>query len=176
MFNLPEPHEIPHGKTHWIVMGGIKECLPAHCDAYMSHEDAVGAVENIYDVCIDDDYVWFCDRYSYPALLRETPVSMWGYDFDGLIFVPLSLFTEREKEIICRQDEVLVSTEECRALWDKFEDLESDEDVAVKGAHLFGNEYVSIEPCTCGEPWIHSEMVDQYQIQEWLDWLDEEDE
>lgn len=32
--------------------------------------------------------------------------------------------------------------------------------------------YASIEECNCGEPWVH-EMADKYQIQEWLDWLEE---
>jgi len=109
MFRLPEPHENPHGKIHYIFGYGTVGCIPDTLEVFMSQEDAIEFFATLFDDLPEN------------TLRRYV----------------------RELSEFWRVDMPVINVAE-------------------------------ISECDCGEPWIHSEDVDQYQIQEWLDWLDEE--
>jgi hypothetical protein len=75
----------PMGKTHYIAMGGNHGCLPDNCSAYTSLDDAIGALDSIYELTESQltDLHEFSDGYSSTELNQgENPDDSDDYEYD----------------------------------------------------------------------------------------------
>lgn len=112
MFELPEAHENPLGKIHYIFSYGTSGCIPDTLECFTSKEGAVDFFELLFD------------------------------------YLPENTLKRLSKEL-----------DECWCV----------------GMPVTC--YASISECDCGEPWAHTDSYpDRYEVQDWLDWLDEEDQ
>jgi hypothetical protein len=153
-------------------MGGIKGCLPAHCDAYTDLESAVDSAQQIYD----------CNEYAITVvdgiirdseyLIEHMPVALKRdryLDLEDFHFVPFDVSAIHWNGKVIPGDIL-------NKAWDDHVDSVDDTAInlfdvlytehGIKGNHFFGNEYISISECGCPTPWIHSEMGD---LEYWTD-------